>query len=92
MSQVNIFPILFFSNITVYLALLEPFGIGPNDSAAGTRRKGAKPTPIAVTAMVGPKELWPEYLSNVSKRFVFNTNSLVKEEFEAEVGDFGAII
>jgi hypothetical protein len=46
----------------VYFSMLEPLGIGFNDPVSGPRREDAKPTPIASTSMLGPLEMWPEYL------------------------------
>ncbi len=57
----------------VYLTFLEPFGIGRDDSCNGPRRDDAKPIPIAETSMVGPLELWPEYLSDqINNRYNMN--------------------
>jgi hypothetical protein len=41
---------------------LQPMGIGLNEPINTPRREDAKPTPIAAMSMVGPLEIWSDYL------------------------------
>jgi hypothetical protein len=51
-----------FWSTAMYFHMLQPMGIGPKEPMNTLRREDAKPTPIATMSMVGPLELWSDYL------------------------------
>mmetsp|Transcript_3006 Transcript_3006/g.4383 ORF Transcript_3006/g.4383 Transcript_3006/m.4383 type:complete len:547 (+) Transcript_3006:305-1945(+) len=52
----------------LHSVFLEPFGIGAKDATNQNQREDAKPTPLVMTSMLGPKELYPAVGSIWNKR------------------------
>jgi len=75
----------------VYYSMLEPLGIGFNDPVSGPRREDAKPTPIASTSMVGPLEMWSEYLfKEMNNRIIDNYAATYETNLMEDSGIFYA--